>query len=57
MSFRRHWAARTFLWEERFGLAIRQAERDEKAQQAQLASDYERTVALLKKRQEAEQQE
>lgn len=54
MSFRRYWAARAYLFEMRFGVVIRESERDAAARDAKLHSDYERTVAILKKRQEQE---
>ena len=49
-GFRRHWAARVLLFEERFGVALRNAEREAKAREAQLAYEYERSVRILQQR-------
>ena len=52
MTYRAWWAARRLLFEERFGVLIREDEQRRRAKDAQLAADYERTVAILQKRQQ-----
>ena len=54
MTYRAWWAARWLLWEEQFGTLIRQAQREERYRESDLASKYQRSVALLKARQESD---
>jgi hypothetical protein len=48
MTYRAWWNAREFMFEERFGLLIREAELKIKAQETQLAEQYRKSVAALK---------
>lgn len=49
MTFRAYWAARTFLFEERFGPRIRAAENASREEEAKLAERYRRTVAAMRR--------
>ena len=48
MTYREWWAARRFLFDERFGPLIRQAEREARAEEERTAAAYRRSVAQLK---------
>ncbi len=48
MTYRAWWTARLFLFDEKFGPLIRAAELEERQQEARRASDYARSVAILK---------
>lgn len=54
MTYRAWWAARRFLFEEHYGILIRQAEREQRAEEARVAAHYERSVAVLRARQQQE---
>lgn len=45
-------AARRLLFEERYGIHLRAAEREHRAEEARIAAQYRRSVAALKQRQE-----
>lgn len=49
MTYRAWWAARWFLFDEKFGPSIRAAELEARQQEAKLTADYARSVALLRK--------
>ena len=50
MTYRAWWAARRLLFEERFGVLVREHEREERAREAKQVSDYHRSIELLKQR-------
>ena len=48
MTYYEWWVARWFLFDERFGPLIRQAEHQERVEEERLASQYRKSVAALK---------
>ena len=48
MTYYEWWVARWFLFDERFGPLIRQAEDQERVEEERLASQYRKSVAALK---------
>jgi hypothetical protein len=52
MTYREWWAARRFLFDERFGTLLRQSERQARIEEERTAAAYRRSVAHLKAQQE-----
>lgn len=52
MTYRRWWVVRQFLFDERFGSLIRQAELEQRAEEERLAAQYRRSVSHLRAVQE-----
>ena len=48
MTYREWWAARWFLFDERFGPLIRRAEQERRIEEERIASQYRKSVAALK---------
>ena len=48
MTYYEWWIARWFLFDERFGSLIRQAQREERIEEERIASQYRKSVAMLK---------
>lgn len=48
MTFRAYWAARRLLYEEKWGVRIRQAETAEREEAERLSARYRKTVAALR---------
>lgn len=48
MTYREWWNARRFLFDERFGPLLRQADNAAKAEQERMSAAYRKSVAILK---------